>query len=185
MEYMYDGDYAERFEKETKRAMSDTGILHANAFLMANRLCMEDLEALSFSKLSKSIELSRTLSGGKWNSINVFRIVDRVYTFTPAPIQGNEVSELDTSTTNTTTSNQAVTSKAHASLASTTLQKKPNYSELIRALVSRFCAWKIKDIRQEERFKEITVKHPDFTIDLILELKEGDPVEEIPIETLP
>lgn len=92
MENMYDGDYAVKYESEVAQAYSSSALVHTNVFLMASRLCMEDLEALAFSKLSKTVELSGTLiTDGKWNTASVVAMVDRIYRFTPSA--GDELKE--------------------------------------------------------------------------------------------
>lgn len=79
-------EYTVELDSKASSTVSTAGVLHARIFLMANRLCMEDLEQLAFNRLKDCLndEMFRNCTN-YWKTNNLCTVIELVFCNTCAP----------------------------------------------------------------------------------------------------
>lgn len=195
----YDGDYAQSPVDEEEMANSWMAILHVDVLLMANRLCMSELEELAVGKMGECMRAACEMfrEGCYWRVHNVVGIVEKVYGLTLGREEVDEEdggkvivdltnSDSDDSKTSTSTpprdptlptTRQALDNITNKSSSNTPelpeLPKRIKPTTRLRTILAEFCAYKIEYLRLDTDFRKLLRDYPDFNEDLVMSVGKG------------
>lgn len=195
VEYMYDGDYAKSSLDQSygHRPSSLTApLLHTNVIIMANRLCMPELEELGLKKLAAAMEYCDSLNptGLFWMKTNFLALIRAVCSHTPEkdevdekPAVTGETTNMGPSlqskpATNPSTNEQKITKPSDDTNIPQQKPKQPKCTDGLRTLVATFCAYKLDHIREEAKFKQLVRKFPEFAEDVLMAVGKGSGFKE-------
>lgn len=140
VEYMYSScrGYAVIVEPDIWAQCSTAAVVHASIFLMADRLCMEELKLVAFEKVKECFSLSCQAGFSDWAIQNLSKIIDMVYSYTPAPDEGARERP-----------------------------PKGSITDRMRTLIAFISAFWIESYKAEPLFRDMLGRHPELITDLL------------------
>lgn len=129
---------------------STMGVLHARIFIMAHRLCLEDLEEIAFVKLRNALLDGECIGGcvHNWGSGDLCTAIDLVYSHT--------------------TSEQEKGDKGPRTVAGR-----------LRALLAAYTACWLPEYEMKARLQALYQQHPDFVVELLTNMNSDVDMKEL------
>lgn len=161
---------------------------------------MPELEDWALWKLNEAMRDSRA-KRRPWDFGTLGKMVEKVYSYTPSPEEGEELSDVESLDHQPVSRKRArgedgrrlmmehwppfPGSKPLAPDPKPLAAKPERNSDKLRHMVAAYFASYIRHYRKERDFKKFMGGHPEFAVDVLGAVHNGDPVEQMPFKVEP